>query len=73
MEAHILGRVVTACAVTVGVGCFLLANVMFYEALMATLSQWADAQSLRVWNSSLTTDRKTILSGIAPQKLDTLL
>ena len=52
MEAHILGRVVTACAVTVGVGCFLLANVMFYEALMATLSQWADAQSLRVWNSS---------------------
>ena len=52
MEAHILGRVVTACAVTVGVGCFLLANVMFFEALMATLSQWADAQSLRVWNSS---------------------
>ena len=52
MEAHILGRVVTACAVIVGVGCFLLANVVFYEALMATFSQWADAQSLRVWNSS---------------------
>ena len=52
MEAHILGRVVTACAVIVGVGCFLLANVVFYEALMGTFSQWADAQSLRVWNSS---------------------
>ena len=36
MEAHILGRVVTACVVTVGVGCFLLANVTFYEVLMAT-------------------------------------
>ncbi len=52
MEAHILSRVITTCAVTVGVSGFLLANVMFYEALMATLSQWADAESLRVWNSS---------------------
>jgi hypothetical protein len=52
MEIKTLRKAVTACVVAVGVGCFLLANAMFYEALMATLSQWADAQSLRVWNSS---------------------
>ena len=52
MEAHILGRVVTACAVTVGVVGLLLANVTFYEVLMAQLSQWADTQSLVAWNNS---------------------
>lgn len=52
MEAHRFSKVVTAFVVTLGVSCFLVANVMFYEALMATLNQWADTQSLAIWNST---------------------
>ena len=71
MEAHILGRVVTACAVTVGVGCFL-ANVMFYEALMATLANGPTPRACGCGIAPPLLIEKHP-SELAPQKLDTLL
>ena len=52
MEIKTLGKMVTACVVAGVVTGLLLANVMFYEVLMNQLSQWADSQSLIVWNNS---------------------
>ena len=52
MEIKTLNKVVTACVVTGVVSGLLLANVTFYEVLMNQLSQWADTQSLIVWNNS---------------------
>ena len=52
MEIKTLRKMVTACVVTAVVSGLLLANVTFYEVLMAQLSQWADTQSLFAWNNS---------------------
>ena len=52
MEIRALRKVVTACVVTGIVSGLLLANVTFYEVLMAQFSQWADTQSLIAWNNS---------------------
>ena len=52
MEIKTLSKVVTACVVTGVLSGLLLANVTFYEVLMAQLSQWADTQSLVAWNNS---------------------
>ena len=52
MEIKTLRRVLTAFVVTGIVSVLLLANVTFYEVLMAQLSQWADTQSLIAWNNS---------------------
>ncbi len=52
MEFKALSKVVTACVVAGIVSVLLLANVTFYEVLMSQLSQWADTQSLGVWNNS---------------------
>ena len=52
MEIKTLGKVITACAGAGVLSALLLANVTFYEMLMGQLSQWADTQSLIVWNSS---------------------
>jgi hypothetical protein len=52
MEIKTLRKAVTACVVAGVVSGLLLANVTFYEVLMAQLSQWADSQSLVAWNNS---------------------
>ena len=52
MEIKTLSKVVTTCVVVGVVSGLLLANVTFYEVLMNQLSQWADTQSLIVWNNS---------------------
>ena len=52
MEIKTFKKVVTACVVAGIVSGLLLANVTFYEVLMAQLSQWADTQSLIAWNNS---------------------
>jgi hypothetical protein len=52
MEIKTLSKVVTTCVVAGVVSVLLLANVTFYEVLMDQLSQWADTQSLIVWNNS---------------------
>ena len=52
MEIKTLSKVVTACVVSGVLSGLLLANVTFYEVLMAQLSQWADTQSLVAWNNS---------------------
>ena len=52
MEIKTLSKLVNACAVAGVVSGLLLANVTFYEVLMAQLSQWADTQSLIAWNNS---------------------
>lgn len=52
MEIKTLSKVVTACVVAGVLSGLLLANVTFYEVLMAQLSQWADTQSLVTWNNS---------------------
>ena len=52
MEIKTLGKLVNACVVAGVVSGLLLANVTFYEVLMAQLSQWADTQSLIAWNNS---------------------
>ena len=56
MEIKTLSKVVTACVVAGVLSGLLLANVTFYEVLMAQLSQWADTQSLVAWNNSRNTD-----------------
>ena len=52
MEIKTLCKVVTACVVAGVLSGLLLANITFYEVLMAQLSQWADTQSLVAWNNS---------------------
>ena len=52
MEIKTLGKVVTAWVVAGVLSGLLLANITFYEVLMAQLSQWADTQSLVAWNNS---------------------
>ena len=52
MEIKTLSKVVTACVVAGVLSGLLLANVTFYEVLMAQLSQWADTQSKVAWNNS---------------------
>ena len=52
MQTEVLGKCVTALFIAAIAACFLMANGMFYEALVIELNEWVAGQTPVAWSTS---------------------
>ena len=52
MQTKVLGRCISALFIAVVATCFVMANGMFYEALVIQLNEWAAGQTPVAWSTS---------------------
>ena len=52
MQTEVLGKCVSALFIAAIAACFLMANGMFYEALVIQLNEWAAGQTPVAWSTS---------------------